>query len=71
MRLSETPPVSRMREIRTYGSVRAKAEWLSYSTNFVCQFRLLVLSAQIVIYLCGSRHEMRSQFFVRLEECRK
>ena len=22
-----------MREIRTYGSVRAKAEWLSYSTN--------------------------------------
>src|SRR5262249_30753074 len=24
---------SRMRESRTYGSVRAKAEWLSYSTN--------------------------------------
>lgn len=23
---------SRMRESRTYGSVRAKAEWLSYST---------------------------------------
>jgi hypothetical protein len=22
-----------MRESRTYGSVRAKAEWLSYSTN--------------------------------------
>lgn len=26
---------SRMRESRTYGSVRAKAEWLSYSTNIV------------------------------------
>lgn len=28
-----------MRESRTYGSVRAKAEWLSYSTNalFVTQ----------------------------------
>jgi hypothetical protein len=25
---------SRMRESRTYGSVRAKAEWLRYSTNF-------------------------------------
>jgi hypothetical protein len=24
---------SRMRESRTYGSVRAKAEWLSYSTT--------------------------------------
>jgi len=23
-----------MRESRTYGSVRAKAEWLSYSTSF-------------------------------------
>jgi len=27
------PGKSRVREIRTPGSVRAKAEWLSYSTN--------------------------------------
>jgi hypothetical protein len=32
MRDRVTSRKSRMRESRTYGSVRAKAEWLSYST---------------------------------------
>src|SRR5271157_437360 len=32
------PGKSRVREIRTPGSVRAKAEWLSYSTNSIAEF---------------------------------
>jgi hypothetical protein len=34
-----------MREIRTYGSVRVKAEWLSYSTNLGGFFALFLLYA--------------------------
>jgi hypothetical protein len=49
------PGKSRVREIRTPGSVRAKAEWLSYSTNsagMLCCNRLALIRFVPFSYFC-------------------
>lgn len=47
---------SRMRESRTSGSVRAKAEWLSYSTMTTVFFSVFFLTCLFIRYQLNLNH---------------